>query len=301
MKKQNIYLLLCAAAAVLGASSCQKDENHIVNRSKASQYAISFVNASSTKTYSENTATMVQAGGFGVACVTSEGTNLFIEKASWDSGKASYIPANGPWFYPSDGTVSFYGVYPPSQSLAFSEDGVSLSYSQNPSEDLLAVKKSGVAATASPVALSFDHILSLIHFVAACDDDSAMYKIKSVSIDVPSAGVFAFGTYDWIPADGVKTEVFFEGELEVDGEVEIPSAATFIPCNPAIRVVWDVYSPDGVTLVASHDETRQLDEALEMGEECTVTMRFSCSEPQEMAVSTEVKPWTETDKELLFE
>lgn len=293
--------ILYVMAAFAALSSCTKDEKPGNNNSAASQYAISFVNASSTKTYSENTATEVQTNGFGVACVTSEGENLFIEKASWNSEKSSYFPENGPWFYPSDGTVSFYGVYPSSQTLSFSENGINLNYSQDPSEDLLAVKKTGISATPSPVALSFDHILSLIHFAAVSDNEDEIYKIKSISIEIPSAGIFDFGDYDWIPAEGMKTEACYEGELVVDGETEIPVAATMIPCNPEIRFVWDVYASDGTTLLASHDETRQLDEALEMGEECTVTMRFSGSEPQEMALSIEVKQWTETDKELVFE
>lgn len=296
MKK--IFYLMAAFAAL---SSCTRAEGPDDSHPAVSQYEISFVNAASTKAYSENTATEIQADGFGVACVTSEGENIFIEKAEWNSEKSSYFPANGPWFYPSEGTVAFYGTYPSSQSLVFSEDGLYLSYVQNPSEDLLAVKKTGVVATATPVALSFDHILSLIRFSAVSDNDKAMYKIKSISISVPSAGVFVFGDYGWVPADEMKTEICFDGELEIDGPTEIPSATTMIPCNPEIRFVWDVYASDGTTLLASHDETRQLDEALEMGEECTVTMRFSGSEPQEMAVSIEVKPWTETDKELLFE
>lgn len=296
MKK--IFYLLAAFAAL---SSCTKAEGPTDNHLAVSQYEISFVNATSTKAYSENTVTAIQAEGFGVACVTSEGENLFIEKAEWSSDKSSYFPANGPWFYPSEGTVAFYGTYPSSQSLVFSEDGLRLSYAQNPSEDLLAVKKTGIAATASPVALSFDHILSLIRFVAVSDKDDEVYKITSISINVPSAGEFAFGDYGWVHADETKTEICFEGVLEVDGTVDIPSAVTMIPCNPEITLKWEVYSPDGATLVASHEETRSLDEALEMGEECTVTMRFSGSEPREMAVSIEVKPWTETDKELFFE
>ena len=296
MKK--IFYVMAAFAAL---SSCTKADGPTARHLAVSKYAISFVNASNTKVYSENTITEVQAGGFGVACVTSEGENIFIEKAEWNSEKSSYFPANGPWFYPSEGTVAFYGTYPSSQSLVFSEDGLRLSYVQNPSEDLLAVKKTGISATATPVALSFDHILSLIRFCAVGDNDKEMYKIRSISISVPSAGVFAFGDYGWVPADETKIEICFDGELEIDGLTDIPSAATMIPCNPEIHFVWDVYSSDGTTLLASHDETRQLDEALEMGEECTVTMRFSGSEPQEMAVSIEVKPWTETDKELFFE
>lgn len=290
--------ILAISALCVFVASCNKDERPAVNRSGASQYAISFVNAAATKAYSENTADDVQADGFGIACVTSEGGNLFIEKASWDSGKASYFPANGPWFYPSEGKVSFYGVYPPSQTLSFSDGGIRLSYTQNSSEDLLAVKKTGVAATASPVALSFDHILSLIHFAAVSDDDSALYKVKSVSIKVPSAGIFAYDDYIWTPADGTKTESCFEGEIEVDGKVEIPSALTFIPCNPEITLKWDVYSPDGDTFVASHEETRTLDEALEMGEECTVTLLFAGSDAKKMDLSIEVKPWTQSDKEI---
>lgn len=293
MKK--IFYLMAAFAAL---SSCTKDEKPGNNNSAASQYAISFVNASSTKTYSENTATEVQTNGFGVACVTSEGENLFIEKASWNSEKSSYFPENGPWFYPSDGTVSFYGVYPSSQTLSFSENGINLNYSQDPSEDLLAVRKTGVSATASPVALSFDHILSLIHFAVVSDDDSALYKVKFISIEVPAAGIFDYGNYDWILVDGMKTESCFEGDLEVDGRVDIPSALSFIPCNPDITLKWDVYSPDGATLVASHEETRELDTALQMGEDCTVTLRFAGNDAKEMALSIEVKPWTQSDREM---
>lgn len=298
MKK--FYQLALIALAVV-AASCNKDEKPESNHSEVSQYAISFVNAFNTKSYSENTATEVQSNGFGVACVTSGGENLFIEKAEWNSEKSSYFPSNGPWFYPSEGSVSFYGVYPPSQTLVFSDDGISLSYTQNSSKDLLAVKKTGIAASPSPVSLSFDHILSLIHFAAISDNDNEVYKIKSISIDVPATGVFEFIDYEWIPSNGMTTEVCFDGQLAVDGPTEIPSAATMIPCNPEIRFVWDVYASDGTTLLASHEETCQLDEALEMGEECTVTMRFSGSEPQEMALSIEVKSWTETDKELIFE
>lgn len=292
--KKIVYLM----AALAALSSCSKTEGPADSHFAVSQYAISFINAANTKAYAENTVTEIQAGGFGVACVTSEGENIFIEKASWDSGKASYFPANGPWFYPSGEKVSFFGVYPSSQSLSFSEEGIILSYSQNPSEDLLAVKRTGVGATASPVALSFDHILSLIHFTAVSDDDSEIYKIKSIRIDVPASGVFDYGDYCWIPADGMKTETCFEGEFDVDGTVDIPSATTFIPCNPEITLKWDVYSPDGATLIASHEETRELDEALAMGEECTVTLRFGGNEAREMGLFIVVNPWTQSDKEI---
>ena len=294
----NKLEIIFAAFALLAVACNREDEPTRGGIIVETNYPIAFVDASSTKAYSENTSDEIKAGGFGVACVTDAGSNLFIEKASWNEAKSCYIPAGGPWFYPSEGKVNFYGVYPESQSLTFSGEGVTLSYTQNGDMDLLAAKKENVEGGFLPVALSFEHILSLIHFRAVDVDSEASYKVKSIRIDIPATGKFSYGNFGWMQVDGAGTEVCYEGEIPVGESTEIPSAVTFIPCNPEITVLWEVYSPDGGTFFASHEKTCLLEEALEMGEECTVTFRFGSSGEKEMVLSIEVNPWTSIDKEI---
>lgn len=294
----NRFAIILSTFALL-AVSCNKEDPHVHSGiTVETEYPIFFADASFTKVYSENTSDEIKTGGFGVACVTDAGSKLFIEKASWVEAKSCYIPAGGPWFYPSEGKVNFYAVYPESQSLTFSGEGVSLSYAQNGDLDLLAAKKEDVSGGLPPVALSFEHILSLIHFRAVDDDTEASYKVKSVRIAVPAAGKFSYENFRWIPTDGTGTEVCYEGEITVGESTEIPSAVTFIPCNPEITVSWEVYSPDGGTFIASHDKTSLLENTLEMGEECTVTVRFGASGEKKMSLAVEVSPWTSTDREI---
>lgn len=284
---------------MLLAASCGKEiESSVHQNISQPDCVISFVDERvATKSYSENTVTEVRQNGFGIACVTDRNVTVFNEKAEWSSSASAYLTTNGTYYFPAEGRVSFYGVYPFSQSVSISSGVASLSYSQDPSLDLLAVKKTGVSGGSFPVSLSFDHILSLVHFKAIGLDDKSVFNVKSISIDIPESGTFTYDDYTWSCA-GTKNESCFSGEKVLSGVTEIPSAVSFVPCAPTVHVSWETYGLDGTTLIAEYSTAKKLDVALAMGEECTITLKLPNKDAQEMMMTVEVKPWTSTEKEL---
>ncbi len=299
MKK---FLSIALAATVVMAS-CQKNEQP-VQPVQTDDNSISFglsgmLAEVQTRAYSENTATQVQANGFNVAGITGT-TTMFNEKATFADAK--YSPVNGPYYYPASGTMDFYAAYPTTQNVTVAGGAATLSYTQNPDTDLLAAKATAVAASDNSVALAFDHILSLMKFKAIGADNKVIYKVKSVKINAPTSGTYAYATDTWTAGTSTEDNVYSSTLTKLSGTTAISGAVTVIPCTPTITVEYDVFALDGSeTLIHSYTKTKALSSAVSKGKECTVTMTLPNDAAKEITFTITVNQWGSESQDITFD
>lgn len=251
-----------------------------------------------TRAYAENKAADILANGFGCACVTSQGVTVFNEKCEWNSGKGVYMPLRSPYYYPNEGTVDFFAVYPASTDVALSSGAASLSWTENPDADLLTAARTGVSKETGTVALAFGHALSLMRFRAVGTDAAVTYRVKSVAVECPASGTYSFSNSGWTPSGNSVTVDDYSGNLVLSGTTDIPGAVTVIPSTPVVKVSWDCLS-DGA-LVASYSESKALSEALLPGQECSVTLRLPNRDAVGIVLDITVTGWDSTSQDVSF-
>lgn len=295
MKTNKLFFALVAAVSLV--SACQKD---VTTPVKSNEGIISFgvkgigVEAL-TKAYSENTATEIQANGFNVAGITGT-TLIFNEKATYAESK--YSPVNGPYYYPASGTMDFYAVYPVSQEITVASGVATLSYTQDVDTDLLAAKSTGVSASGNPVALTFDHIKTLMKFKAVGNDTKAVYKVTGIKVTAPTSGTYAYAAGSWTNGTTTDDYVYSSSTTTISGTTDIEGAITILPCTPTISVTYDVYAQDGTTLVQQYSKSAALSSAVSIGKTCTVTLHLPNDDVKDINFTITVNPWGSESQDM---
>lgn len=299
MKLFTFFSGLAALTILLMAASCNKDV--ISNVSPADEPIESNPTGGkivfggetmglSTKAYVESKEDGLKANGFNVAGVLGT-ASVFNEAASWNSASSWYATAND-YYWPSIGNMDFYAVYPSSQVISLASGVATLVYSQNPDTDLLAAKKNSVAKQTSSVALSFDHILSLIRIKATGKDVSGVvYKVTKVSVTSPTGGTYAYADGSWTALTATASGVYSSASTTLSGTTDISGGMTVVPCKPAIAVEYSVYQADGTTLIASYSKSGTLAAALEQGKETTITVSLPNDNASNITFTVRVNPW----------
>lgn len=254
-----------------------------------------------TKAYSENTLSSVESAGFNIAGLVGS-TAMFNDHASLSS--SFWYPDSGPYYYPSSGTMDFYGVFPVSQSISLSGSAATLDYTQNADTDLLVARSHDVSASESAVALTFDHALSLVRFNAVGSDPKALYKVKTIKITTPTSGTYNYGANfaaeTWTPGGETAQLTYSSTVTTLDGTTAIAGGMTVIPCTPTIYVEWDTYTLDGTSLVASYSDSKALGSALAKGVESTITLTLPNADAVPIFFSVAVNPWGSASLSLDF-
>lgn len=298
--KKIFFIALAATAAMV---SCQKNEQP-VQPVQLGENSISFglsgiLAEVQTRAYSENTATEVKTNGFNVAGITGT-TTMFNEKATFAEEK--YSPVNGPYYYPASGTMNFYAAYPVSQAVSVDAGVATLAYTQNQDTDLLAAKATEVSPSDGPVALAFDHILSLLKFKAIGSDSQVIYKVEEIKVNAPNSGTYAYASNSWSNGTTNDDYTYSSTETQLDGTTAIDGAITVVPCTPTITVKYSTYSKDGsLTKIHSYERTKALASAVSQGKECTITMTLPNDEAQGITFTISVNPWGNEAKDITFD
>lgn len=255
-----------------------------------------------TKAYSDNTIADIRTNGFNVACVTGTSKiTVFNDRAVWENSMSAYVPQSGMFYYPANESVSFFAVYPVTQSVQVTSGSAFLSYTSDPDTDLLSAVKTGVTARKTSVALEFEHILSLVKFKAEGTDDRALYKLKKITVESPDGGLYEYPEGNWTPSGTNTTAAAYEGELTLDGKTEVPGGLTVVPCNPVIHVEWDTYSLDGTVRMASYSESSSLADVLQAGMQNTVTLKLTNSSGNPISFEVTVSGWENYNREVIFQ
>lgn len=298
MKTRIIYL---AAAACAMLASCGKEESPKAPGMGDGRIVFGVEEAFkvSTKAVTESTVSLVQTNGFKVAGITSAGSTMFNDVASYNSTKSYYETAQT-YYWPSSGTMSFYAVYPKTQAIAVAAGAATLAYTSDGNTDLLAAKAEGVSKPESPASqpLVFDHILSQYMMNAKGDTPGLTYRVSSVSLATPGTGTYAYADGSW--ARGANTDKsYFSGTQDISGTTaaSFGDAMTVLPGDVVITVKYKVF--DGT--IELGDYTKSQTVSLTKGKKCTVnaTLPFDGAAPITFTVT--VNPWGTESRDVTFE
>lgn len=291
-------LILTLAAAVLALASCDKMpvagmHSFLPNEIYFSDGGITI----DTKAFTEATNKSLQDNGFNVAALIENGNITMFNKAVTYSDGAYSVPGEQ-YFFPAEGTMSFYAVYPKTQNIIVDGGAVTLSYSQNADTDLIAARKTAVSGTGGPVTLAFGHLLSQVSITVKGIETAVDYKVKSVKIICADSGTYAFASDTWTLGNTTAGISIYENSaaMPVSSVTNTPigSPVSVIPGTVKLNVVWDCYNKSTSTLVCSKDVT--VDVALAQGMHSTLYLTLP-SNSSEMSFNTTVKEWMEDDEE----
>lgn len=234
-----------------------------------------------TKAFAEATTESLQTNGFNVAAVIDADNSVIFNKAVAYSGSAYSVPGEH-YYYPKEGTMSFYAVYPKTQAINVASGVATLSYAQNADTDLVAAKKTDVAGSSDAVSLAFEHLLSQVSIKMQGKKTTVDYKLKSVKITAADGGTYAFADGAWTPSETTADVSFYNNAegmaVSTSAMSAIGSPASIMPGNVKLNVVWECYNHDSENLLCSKDVT--VDVSLPQGKHTTLnlTLPFDSSE-----------------------
>lgn len=245
-----------------------------------------------TRAVSESTGETVQAAGFKVAGMTSDGITYFNELATFVGG--SYATAKK-YYYPSGKTMDFYAVHPTDEEIRLEGSAASVEYAHSKYKDLIVAKRNAVAPQIGDVALTFDHILSQLIFTAKGSDASVSYKLNSIVVSAPDGGVYTFADGLWNRGD-LADEDYWKTTIDVSSAepTVIDESMTFLPGAIKVTVDWDTYV-DGEHIAHYVKSTPAVtsDDAicLEQGKKNTINLTLPNASAQGISFSVTVNPW----------
>ncbi len=229
------------------------------------------------------------AAGFTCLAVNASGTTVVSNVKTTTSGSRQELSGK---YWPSSGTLSFYGVLP-NTNMSNSSGTVILTVGSSLSpldgtEDYIVASKKNVANATSPVSMSFSHILAHIEGVTLTGSvDGATTTVRSISFSRPTSGVYNMSTGAWTNKLGSQTTSLSRpGSISGTGTGSAASDLSVIPGTYTLSVTYTV-SMGGV----SETYTRTGSFTLTAGKRHTITATLSDSF-QDLSVGVSVSLWS---------
>ena len=290
-------LLLFVAAAAVMMTSCQKSLNENESVLREIQLGLSAIKYE-TKAFVESTNGILQSNGFKAAAVIdADNSTIFNKAVTYNNGV--YSVSGEHYYFPNEGTVSFYGVYPADEVIAIADDGkASVAYVHNSDDDLIGAKKSGVASQSDAVALEFTHLLSQISINVKTDDANVICKLYSITISDADGGTYSFSDDSWTLSETKADYAFFvktDGQAVTTTAAAVGSAMSFMPGDITLNAKWKCYNSVGDQLISDNDETIPV--TLTKGKHTAITLLLPANST-EMKLSTSVGAWINDPQEL---
>lgn len=250
------------------------------------------------KSFTEADNSQLQANGFKVAAVIDEDNSVMFNSAvAYNSGDAVYRVSGSNYFYPNEGTMSFYAAYPASETIALSEGAASITYAQNADEDLVVSKALAVAKQGTPIQMDFEHILAQVSINCTGEDTSADYKVKGIKITSADGGVYSFADDRWTldTTDGEYNVYSNTAGITVTTKTPVGSAMSFIPDTVQLNVIWDCFSKGTENLISTNNQTVEI--TLSKGKHSTLNLILP-SNASEIAFDTSVEEWENEEENI---
>lgn len=294
MKK---YFLFMAAASVMLAS-CQKSLNDVESGREIRMDATTM--KFDTKAFAEATNTTLQTGGFKAAAVIDADNSVMFNKAmTYNSTAGCYGISGEHYYFPNQGTMSFYGIYPADEVIAVASDGkATLAYAHNSDDDLIGAVRKNVASQSEAVVMDFKHLLSQLSISAKTDDANLVCKLYSITINDVNGGTYSFADDSWTLSENDSAYVFFNstaGQAVTTTAAAAGSAMSFMPGEVTLNAKWKCYNKIGEQLVSDNDETIPV--TLTKGKHTAITLLLPANST-EMKLSSSVGAWVSDPQEL---
>lgn len=296
MKKITFFLFLLAELAAL--SSCRNQSGLYAPRTGEICFTSeSIAMLESTKAFTEATNDNLQSDGWHCVGVIDGVSTMFDECFSYDSG---VYKGSSPYYYPDEGTMSFYGVYPKEQEISRDEQGAEgdfiIMYQQNPDADLMAAKATGIASSGNAVKMTFDHILAQTRISCQGMDSNVDYRLDSLILYGNEYGTYSFPQSSWV-SKGISYEyVFHNGdpmELSTSSLTPVNAVVSFIPDYVRLELGWSCYNKGTDILVGKYHEFVGVN--LQQGKNNHVKLGLPNKEGNPVKLTAAVNAWNEYD------
>lgn len=301
--------IIISALTLLALVSCAKEQTPSPVNPGATPIVFGSPAVLATKSVTESTVSTIQTDGFNVACVKSDNSVYFNSKAVWESANSYYNPAatGNVYYYPNSGTVSFYACHPVSESISVTSGAATIAYTQSGSKDLVVAKKTGVSAQSSSVALTFDHALAKCIVTAKGDDPKVTYKLKSVSLNAPATGTYAFATSTWTPGTASAVSFYSDAsgmDISTSAATAVATPLTFVPGKLVLTASWECYI--GTELVGSYTaSTAAVTEAnavnLQQGKENTINLTLKNADAKTITFTVSLNAWGTSSQDITLQ
>ena len=189
-------ILFLSAIALGLMTSCSSDDDMLTNASASSIDANSIV--FSTGDYSPVSTragvTITSLNKFTVDAVTADKKNYFSSVDFTFNGAKSEFESATPYYWPTDGSLSFYAISDPGSKTVNADAVPSYTYTDWAGEKDLVASSAIAGQKMAPFHLGFYHATSQIRVTAeAADKSQALtYKLSSVRLTTPATGTLAF-------------------------------------------------------------------------------------------------------------
>ena len=285
--------IFAGAAAIAALCSCNKET--VPAAVANNEIVFGLKGLAITKSVTESNAGLLQAGGFNVAAVTSGNATLFNALASYDSENLYYKTA-ATYYWPASGTMNFYACYPTTQAVTVDNGVATLAYEQNGETDLIAAKVTGASKSATPVALTFNHVLSQVLLTAkGAVDDGLTYKITGINISMPTSGTYNYATNDWTRSTQGAVQSILSASKDVTATASsVGEVLSVIPGEISISVEYTVYS--GSIALASF--TKSATTAVTMGKKSTLNLTLPYDEATPITFTVTVNEWGSESQDI---
>lgn len=241
-----------------------------------------------TKSVTETTGDVLQSGGFVCAAVIDAGNSVMFNTALSYADGYYKVPGKK-YFFPSEGTVSFYAAYPVSEQISVANDGTAtLSYSQNDSEDLVVATSPRLGSRDDAVTLSFSHVLSQLLVKCRGNDPETDFYVKNISVTAPAGAVYDYGTDSWTSVQDAQDYRFVPSEGEDVGQ-DYSKSMTFIPGKVQVSFAWECRIKGTQTVVGEYEQSVTLN--LVKGRRTTMNVTLCNSEADELSFTASVDAW----------
>lgn len=254
-----------------------------------------------SKSFIETTNSILQDNGFKAAVVLDGDNNVMFNTAVvYDNTDAVYRVPDEHYYYPSEGTVSIYGVYPPSELIFVDSGEATVTYAQNQDEDLVGAKAVAVTRQSTPVFMEFEHLLSQVTVSVKTDSPNVVCKLFGITLTDADGGVYSFADENWSLGGTVGDYVFFssrDGQSVTTNASEVGEAMSFIPGTISLNVKWKCYNKTGGELVSDNDRTVGVE--LLKGRHSTLNLTLP-SNSSELTVVTSVGEWIAEERGVVM-
>ena len=251
-----------------------------------------------TRAFTETTNALLQANGFGVAAILdADNSTMFNAAVAYESADGVYRVPGSHYYYPSSGTVSFYGVYPSSQAITLSSGVATLAYSQNADTDLVGVAVRNVARQNAPVQMDFEHLLSQVTVQCKGYDTTVDYKVTSISIKNANGGTYAYADDSWTRSSTLADYSYLSTDTAVASDAMTPvgSPMSFVPGDIDLTVAWKCFNKGTETVISENEETVSTN--ITKGKHTSINLTLP-SNSSEITLVTSVGEWVDEDADI---
>ena len=188
-------ILFLSALALGFMTSCSNDDDMLTNGAASSIDANSIVFSTGDKSVATRAGvTITSLNKFTVDAVTADKKSYFSSVDFTFNGAKSVFESATPYYWPTDGTLSFFAISDPGTKTVNADAVPSCTYNDWAAEKDLVATSAIAGQKMAPFHLGFYHATSQIRVTAeAADKSQALtYKLVSVRMSTPATGTLAF-------------------------------------------------------------------------------------------------------------